>query len=122
MQVIDILGLVGTSLFAISGVPTAWQSWSLKETKHIPVTTQWAVFIGASSMLTYLLAKFGFDWIVLGDYVVTILSWAVILWFHYFPKKQATSHILGNLPDIAYERLRHDIILHLDNIPCKGSE
>ena len=86
MNFIDILGLVGTSLFAISGVPTAWQSWTLKETKFIPVTTQWAVFLGSSSMLIYLLAKFGFDWIVVGDYSLTIFCWAVILWFHYFPR------------------------------------
>lgn len=83
---IELLGLLGGAGFAISGVPTAIQAVKEGKVSFIPKTTQWAVFIGAIMMIAYLYIKNGFDWIVTLDYLITIVSWGIVLRYQYFER------------------------------------
>ncbi len=85
-MVLKIIGLVGTALFMVSGLPTAWRAWRCGRVYYIPRATSWCVFLGACLMLIYLFTSFGFDWIVLFDYSVTIASWALVLRYEHFPR------------------------------------
>ena len=86
-MILKSLGLLGTVLFMVSGLPTAWRAWRAGRVYYIPRATTWCVFLGACLMLAYLWASFGFDWIVFLDYSVTIGSWAVVLRYEYFPRE-----------------------------------
>ncbi len=80
------VGLIGTALFMVSGLPTAWKAWRRGGVYYIPRATSWCVFLGAILMLVYLWTSFGFDWVVFLDYAVTIASWALVLRYEYFPR------------------------------------
>src|ERR1041384_2097433 len=84
-SMLEIIGLLGGPGFAISGVPTALRAYKEGSVAYIPRLKSWSVFLGAVLMLTSLLAKNGFDWIVTLDYAITIASWATILKYEYFP-------------------------------------
>ena len=83
---IELFGILSTICFFFSGWPAAHDAWKNGRTA-IPVSTAWAVFLGAVLMFIYLTAVNGFDWIVTLDYCSTIVCWAVVLRFHYWPRR-----------------------------------
>jgi hypothetical protein len=83
---IEILGLLGGAGFAISGIPTAIKAITEGRVLFIPRTTQWSVFLGAILMIAYLYLKNGFDWVVVLDYLITIVCWGTVLRYEYFPR------------------------------------
>lgn len=83
---LEVLGLLGGLGFAVSGIPTAINAIKQGKVEFIPKLTQWSVFIGALLMVIYLVARNGFDWIVILDYGITITSWGIVLKYEYYPR------------------------------------
>jgi hypothetical protein len=77
---IEILGIIGTVCFAISGAPVALQT--VKENKClVPIFTALCVFIGSLTMYFYLFFQNGFDIIVFLDYWITIICWFIPIYY-----------------------------------------
>ena len=81
---IDILGIVAGLLFAYSGVPIALECIRTKDASHISKQLIWCIEIGAILMLIYITVKLGFDWLVCTQYTITMVVWAVVLFYRYF--------------------------------------
>lgn len=87
MGIIEIIGLLGGICFAICGVPVAYQTYKAGRSVGTPMTIAWFILAGTALMYTYLLATYGFDWIIAFSYWTEFLSWALIVWYHYCPRR-----------------------------------
>jgi len=85
-MLIDAVGILAGCLFAYSGIPQAIAVHRAGRVENLSAQLQWCVFGGAVLMLAYITIKLGFDWIVWAEYSITIISWAVILYYNYHPR------------------------------------
>lgn len=82
---LELLGLVAGACFAGCGIPTMFKTIKLGKSIGTPIDIAWLIFIGGITMYTYLYLKFGFDWVLAFNYTIEIISWGVIVKYHYFP-------------------------------------
>lgn len=82
------LGIIGGICFAWCGVPAAWSTFKAGRSIGTPVTVAWLILVGAVAMYLYLLATYGLNWLLTVNYSVEAASWAVVVWFHYLPRKR----------------------------------
>lgn len=84
---IRLLGILGGICFALAGLPAAYQSFKAGKSVGTPVTIAWLTMLGTIFMYLYLLASYGFDPILTVNYTTGAVSWGIIVYYHYFPKK-----------------------------------
>lgn len=84
---LKIIGLAGGFCFAYCGVPTAWATIKKGASTGMPVITAWMISVGGILMYWYLTASFGFDWVLAVNYLVEVVSWLIVVKYHYRPKK-----------------------------------
>jgi uncharacterized protein with PQ loop repeat len=84
---LELLGFLGGICFAISSVPITIKTIQMGKSEGIPVSSMYAIWLGAVLMATYLIVKNGFDAAVFFDYGITISGWTVVLFYYYFPRK-----------------------------------
>lgn len=84
---IDIVGIIAGMLFAYSGIPVAIQCIRTKSASHLSKQLMWCVELGAILMLVYITVKLGFDWLIWLEYSITIIVWAVVIFYRYFGTK-----------------------------------
>lgn len=86
MTPLQLLGLVGGSLFAYAAVPQAVRT--IRAGKHlgVPLDIAAAIFGGTLAMYGYLHASHGFDWVIAVNYSVEALSWGVLLFYGLRPR------------------------------------
>lgn len=84
---IKLLGILGGLFFSYCGVPAAWATFKAKRSVGVPIGTAWMIVLGGICMYSYMTLSYGLDWILTINYAVEVASWAVIVWYHYFPKK-----------------------------------
>lgn len=81
-RVIRLLGMFAATMFALAGVPPAWAVWKAKAQPYAALTRTAAMILaGCLTMYGYLLACYGFDWILAANYAVETVSWGVVLWY-----------------------------------------
>lgn len=80
---LELLGLFGGFCFAYCGVPTMIRTIRAGKSIGTPADVAWFIFLGGVCMYSYLLLKFGFDIILAINYTIEIISWGVILLYHY---------------------------------------
>jgi hypothetical protein len=84
---IDVIGSAGALLFAASCGPLAWKTWKAGRSLGTPTDVVWS-FCGATFLFTlYLALKVG---CIQGPTVISfseLISWLVILWYQYFPRR-----------------------------------
>jgi hypothetical protein len=85
---IKLLGLLGGICFAYCGVPAAYVTARAGRSIGTPISIAWMIFLGAVFMYSYLTASYGFDAILTVNYSIEALSWALIVFYHYFPRRQ----------------------------------
>jgi hypothetical protein len=85
---IKLLGLLGGFCFAYCGVPAAYATWRAGKSVGTPVSIAWMIFLGAVFMYLYLTASYGLDLILTLNYFIEAASWGLIVFYHYFPRKE----------------------------------
>ena len=85
-MIIQLLGIIGSLLFAVCGIPPAYQTVKAGRVVGAMISTSWMIFLGGIAMYSYLLLTYGFDWILSLNYISTIISWGILVWYHYFPR------------------------------------
>ena len=86
MSIIQIVGLLGGLCFAYCGVPAAYQAIKQGFTQT-PVIVAWMICIGGVLMYVYLTAQHGIDWVITINYTVEVVSWAIVVFYHYSPRR-----------------------------------
>jgi hypothetical protein len=84
---INILALIGGFCFAYCGVLPAIATAKAGKSVGTPVAIAWMIVVGAVAMYFYLLAEYGFNFLLTINYFVEAASWAVIVFYHYFPRR-----------------------------------
>jgi hypothetical protein len=81
---VKLLGAIGGFCFAYCGVPLAYATLrARKSLSAAPIATAWGIVIGAVCMYAYLFLTYGFDLLLTINYTVEILSWAIVVFYHY---------------------------------------
>jgi len=87
MNLLSIIGLLGGFCFAYCGVPAAWATIRAGKSIGTPVTIAWMIAAGTILMYTYLFTLYGFNPVLTVNYAVEGLSWTIIVWYHYNPRR-----------------------------------
>jgi len=79
----ELLGIIGTLLLVSSGIPTAYRTYKAGKSIGTPISIAWMVVLGLKFMFAYLYFQYGFNLLIAGSYLIQILSWEVIIYYHY---------------------------------------
>lgn len=80
---IELIGLIGSIAFGISGVPQAIKSWRDGHTNGVAHGTVILWLLGEFAMLSYTLIKYPTDLILLSNYGINALVVSVIAYYKY---------------------------------------
>lgn len=86
MALVNWLGILGGLCFAYCGVPAAYSTWKAKKSTGTPIFIALTIVLGSIFMYAYMTATYGLDMILTANYTVQLLSWGLIVYYHYFPK------------------------------------
>lgn len=84
---LKLLGALAGYCFCASGFPVALSVWKNGHAVGIPVMSAWLIFSGTILMFSYLTLSYGFDWLLLLIYSLEALTWGVVIWYSYFPRR-----------------------------------
>lgn len=90
-MITKFIGIAAGFFLGVCGLIPAVRTWYEGASIGTPISAALPILIGVVLMFIYLCAEHGFDLIVIGTYTVEIGSWAVIVWFHFRPRKPITS-------------------------------
>lgn len=85
----DIVGWVGSFLFAICAIPQAWASYRQGHSNGMTHSLLWLWAGGEVLTLMYVLHRQ--EWPLILNYVCNLLALIVIVWFKYRPRSSATA-------------------------------
>lgn len=91
MTIALLFGLIGGTCFAWCGVPVALATWRAGKSVGTPVSVALLILTGGLSMFAYLLLSYGLDWLLAGNYLVEVASWAVVAWYHFLPRRRTVT-------------------------------
>ena len=84
---IKIIGLIGSALLCLCGLPEAWSSFKNKNSDGL--TSAFVVLwgIGEIFMLTYVLIEHPNDIPLLINYIISAFTISIISYFKFFPRR-----------------------------------
>lgn len=92
-MITNLLGILGGLCFAYCGVPAAYATYKAGKSIGTPITVALLITIGTVLMYAYLTASYGFDPILTFNYFVEFVSWAIVSYYHYFPRTNTSLDI-----------------------------
>jgi hypothetical protein len=117
-RLVQLLGLVGAACFMVSGIPMAVKTLAAGRVEFVPRSTSVTVLMGALLIFSFLTASFGLNWVVAVDYLPTICSWAVVVWYDLFPRRPSPSFSVCecgrvvSAPLLGAKKVAHDLVFH----------
>ena len=96
---IELIGLIGATAFALSGVPQAIKSWKEGHSRGVAHGTVLLWMSGELAMFVYAFAKYPSDFVLLGNYLANLLVVGVIAWFKYRPTRGASEILIVEQPE-----------------------
>lgn len=84
---LELIGLIGATAFALSGVPQAIRSFKEGHSAGMAHGTIILWFSGEGAMLVYALGKYTSDYILICNYLANFLVVGVIAWYKYLPRR-----------------------------------
>lgn len=81
---LTLLGMIGSVLFSVAWLPTAYTAIRRGRNPGVPVSTVWLLFAALMFYTTWCFLAFGFHLPFVSG-LVEIASWGVVLFFIYFP-------------------------------------
>ena len=83
----EVLGWIGSALFALCAVPQAWQSWKQKHSDGLSWSFLLMWFFGEVLTIIYVSQKE--DVLpLLANYCFNIILLLIILWYRIFPQRK----------------------------------
>lgn len=83
--VLEVLGLLGTILYATACVPLAWRAVE-DGMVAVPLATSWTFFAANLCFGTYCFGSFGVH-LPFFLVAVEVLCWGTVVWYTYFPRR-----------------------------------
>lgn len=88
---LELIGLIGATAFALSGVPQAIRSFREGHSDGMSHGTIILWLSGEGAMLVYALGKYTSDYILICNYLANFLVVGVIAWYKYLPRRRRGS-------------------------------
>lgn len=99
-----LLGLLGGICFGYCGVPTSYSTIKQGRSVGTPISIAWMILLGSIFMYSYLALMYGFDLILTVNYSIEAISWGIIVYYHYLPRKH---HI--KLSKVSFDEFRGSV-------------
>lgn len=80
---LELWGLIAGAFFAYCGIPAMRRTLKAGKSVGTPIDVAWCIFLGGITMYSYLTIKNGFDWVLAVNYFIEIVSWGIIVRYHY---------------------------------------
>lgn len=87
---LKLIGLIGATAFALSGVPQAIRSFREGHSDGMSHGTIILWLSGEGAMLVYALGKYTSDYILICNYLANFLVVGVIAWYKYLPRRRGS--------------------------------
>ena len=87
MTFMELIGWVGSTLFALCAVPQAWQSWKDKHSRGFTWAFLLMWFFGEVLTIIYVAQKTDVLPLMV-NYFLNIILLGIIIWFRVFPKDE----------------------------------
>lgn len=89
MSALELAGWIGSGLFALCGVPQAWQCWKQKHSDGLSWSFLWMWFWGEVLTLFYVTQK---DDVLplIANYCFNLVLVGVMLWYKIWPNRGDT--------------------------------
>lgn len=86
-MIASIVGILAGCLLASCGVPQAVKV--IKEGHALGIALNMMLFLilGLFLMGTYIFLEHGWDWIIHGEYLISVGVWSISLFYYFFPRK-----------------------------------
>jgi len=85
-----LIGLLGGLAFAWAGVPAAIATARSGRSIGTPLSIILYILFGVIMMYVYFTFTYGMDWIITLTYLAQLVSWGMLLWYHFRPRKIIT--------------------------------
>jgi hypothetical protein len=86
-MIINLLAILGGFCFAYCGCPAAYATYKAGKSVGTPISVAIMITAGSVFMYFYLLLTYGFNPLLTVNYIVETVSWGVITYYHYRPRK-----------------------------------
>ena len=87
-MIVSLLGILGGLCFAWCGVPAAYLTFKARRSVGTSIFSSWMIVLGSIFMYLYLNARYGFNLLLTVNYFMQLISWGIIIFYHYFPKDE----------------------------------
>jgi hypothetical protein len=87
IALLKTIGLIGGFCFAYAALPASIATCKAGKSIGTPLSLAWLVLLGTIFMYIYLTVSHGLDWVITVNYAAEAITWLIILWYHYFPRK-----------------------------------
>jgi uncharacterized protein with PQ loop repeat len=84
--IIKCIGLLGGCLLALAAAPTAYKTLKAQKSIGTPVSIGLLLIAGLLFTYVYITATYGFDWVILTNFLLEGGSWLIIIKYHFLPK------------------------------------
>ena len=81
----ELIGWIGSLLFAACGIPQAWQCWKSGHARGLAWGFLMMWLMGEVLTLIYILPKL--DWPLIFNYTANLALLLIMLWFKLWPRK-----------------------------------
>lgn len=89
---IEVIGWTAAILFAVCGLPQAWQCYKQGHGEGLSKTFLWTWFMGEALMLIYNIFHLGGDMPIMTNLIVNMFFILVMFRYVYFPKKKEVTN------------------------------
>ncbi len=84
---IETIGWLSSVLFALCGVPLAYESYKSGHSRGVSASFLWMWFVGELLAIVYVLGKIGLDGPLLFNYTVNIAFIGIVLKYKYWERE-----------------------------------
>lgn len=81
------IGILAGCLLACCGVPQAVKTIKDGHAKGLSLNFMLMLIGGIFLMGLYIYLEHGWDWVIHGEYAISISVWAISLWYYFLPRK-----------------------------------
>lgn len=92
-----IIGILGGLLLAACGIPQAVKTLKDGHAKGLSLNFMLMLIGGIFLMGLYIFLQHGWDWVIHGEYAISISVWAISLYYYFFPRLTMQDHVIKTL-------------------------
>lgn len=92
-----LIGIVAGCLLAACGIPQAIKTVKDGHAEGLSLNFMLMLIFGIFLMGLYIFLEHGWDWILHGEYIISISVWSISIFYYLFPRRSNWIHNLDSV-------------------------